>query len=470
MSYDATKFTAWAAANVGSNPPPPGAEDAELAALPPVDWAEIETNSANSAGGYVQRLILPPCSVLVDWNDYARTRTEGANCYLAGAILPVVGALLARRVWIPLAGGKKYPNIFTLICGKPGDRKSTTIRLAAALARLCLADNAFIPASFSPESLFDEYDEASGGRPDKLWIVDDANSVLTDWQKTQNGERNATRFLDLYDCANLTESFRRNKKDSVTGDTRRSVPETSTNIVFGATFNVACFQGQTVRAGMARRFLYYVAERRGCDLFDTPGYNACALESLAKSFRRLLEIEGEMTFAPDARELWLAYQAQNRVDIDTANSLAEDLISRLASAPAQTLAVAIIFETAIWAKHGGTWQGVLSCDALNLAIAHVEECLEAARWLDGIAHRAAIAENAEVLFERIVADFARQRRGPTIYVSRSDLTYAYCHDSGRRGALKPHDLYDRLIPALVRQGKAILAKKDGKREIYGFRA
>lgn len=449
-----------------TEPVQPGAEVAEF---PPVDWDELSANSANSAGSYVQKAILPTDSILTDWFTFARARTEGADCYLMGAMLPIIGGLLGRRVWLPLGGGQKYPNIFALICGKPGDRKSTTIKLAAAVARLCLPDNAFIPASFSPESLFDEYLEESGGRPDKLWIVDDANSVLTDWQKTQNGERNATRFLELYDCGYLTESFRRNKKESATGSARRSVAETSTSIVFGATFNVACFQGQTVRAGMARRFLYYVAERRGCDLFDSPGHDPEALKSLAARFQRCLEIEGAMAFAPEAHRRWLAYQEQNRAEMDAANLLEEALISRLASAPAQTLAVAMIFEAAMWAQRDGDWRGALSLEALECAIAHVAECLEAARWLDGIAHRVSIAEDAEVIFERIVRDFAHQRHGPTIYVTRSDLTGKYCHDSGRRGALKPHDLYNRLLPALIQQGKAKLAVKDRKREIYAFR-
>lgn len=456
-------------ADTEPKPAQPGAENAENADFPPVTWDESSANSANSAASYVQKAILPSDSILSDWFTYARELTEGADCYLSGAVLPVVAGLLGRRMWMSLGGGRKYPNLFTLICGKPGDRKSTTIRLAAALARACLPDNAFIPASFSPESLFDEYDEGSGGRQDKLWIVDDANSVLTDWQKTQNGERNATRFLELYDCGLLTESFRRNKKESSTGSARRAIAETSTSIVFGGTFNVACFQGQTVRAGMARRFLYYVAERRGCDIFEAPRHDPVAFEALSSSFSRSLEISGEMSFSDDARRVWLEYQAQNRVAMDEANPLAEDVISRLASAPAQTLAVAMIFEAAMWAKRGGKWSGVLSQEALDCAISHVAECLEAAGWLDGIAHRVSIAENAEVIFERILHDFANNRREQSIYVSRSDLTSAYCHDSGRRNALRPHDLYNRLIPALVRQGKAILAVKNGKRELYAFR-
>lgn len=448
----------------------PRAENAEDADLPVIDWEQLPANSANSAGCYVQKAVYPADSILADWFAYASQRTKGAECCIIGTILPVVAGLLGRRVWMTLAGAKKYSNIFALICGKPGDRKSTTIKLVAALARLCLPKNAFIPDSFSPESLFDEFDERRGGRPDKLWLVDDANSVLTDWQKTQNGERNATRFLTLYDCNSLSESFRRNGRESEDGELRRFIAETSTSIVFGGTFNVACFQGQAVRAGMARRFLYYVAERHGCDLFETPEHDSETLESLAEVFRRCAELNGTMKFSPDALPRWREYQTANRAAMDDANPLAEDLISRLASAPAQTLAVAMVFEAAIWAKRGGEWKGALSMEALESAVAHVAEALEAASFLDNIANRFAIAENAEVIFERIQCDFAEKRRGDTIYASRSELTRAYCHDSGRRGALKPHDFYNRVIPALTRQGKAALAIKNGIREVYAFRA
>jgi hypothetical protein len=448
----------------------PGPADfADFPDFPAVAWDVAPAKSAKSAGGYVQPAILPADSILADWYEHARGLTEGADCYLAGSILPVVSALLGRRVWMHLCGRRQFPNLFALICGKPGDRKTTTIRLAAGLARLCLPESTFLPANFSPESLFDEYDETRGGRPDKFWIVDDANAVLTDWQKTCNGERAAARFLELYDCAALSETFRRNKGEEEKSTGRRVIPETSTSIIFGATFNVACFQGQTVRAGMARRFLYYAAERRGCDIFDSPPYDPEALSAQADAFRRCLELEGQLHFAPDSQARWREYQEANRAAMDAASPLAEDFISRLSSAPAQVLSVAMVFEAAQWARRGGDWRGWLSPEALACAIAHVDGCLDAAGWLDSIAHRASIAEDAEVLHARIVQDFAVFRRGETIYIVRRDLTRAYCHDSSRRGALRPHDLYTRLLPALIGQNKARLVVKEGKREVYAFR-
>jgi hypothetical protein len=267
----------------------------------------------------------------------------------------------------------------------------------------------------------------------------------------------------------MTETFRRNKKESQNGEARRIIPVTSTSIVFGVTFNVACFQGQSVRGGMARRFLDYVAERRGRTILDAVDFDEFAFDELAVQFERCLEISGKMTFSLDAQSEWRTYQSENRAKMDAANPLAEDLIARLASAPAQVLAVAMIFEAAIWAKRGGQWQAAISSEALTCAIKHVDESLKAASWLDAIAHRVSIAEDAEVLYEKIVHDFRDQRRGDTVYASRSDLTRAYCHDSGRRGALQPHDLYNRLIPALIEQRKAALASKEGKKEVYAFR-
>jgi len=55
--------------------------------------------------------------------------------------------------------------------------------------------------------LFDEFDTNSGGSPDKVLIADDANPILGTWTKSGYGERVGQRFLNLYDCKALLESF-----------------------------------------------------------------------------------------------------------------------------------------------------------------------------------------------------------------------------------------------------------------------
>ena len=89
----AKTFHKWAEENeLNETPAHPPAENAENAEFPPIPWDQLSANSANSAGSYVQAAIFPPDSVLADWFTFARERTEGADCYVVGTILPVVAA------------------------------------------------------------------------------------------------------------------------------------------------------------------------------------------------------------------------------------------------------------------------------------------------------------------------------------------------------------------------------------------
>ncbi len=399
--------------------------------------------------------------------QFARAQEESADAFLIGAILPVAAALLARRVWFRWGARRKYGNMFVMLAGKPGDRKSSIILLAESLARRALSSKSFLPASFSPEALFNEYTEDEGGSPDKLWIADDANATLKDWQKTNNGERVATRFLELYDCKPLSESFQRNRKQSVGGSARREVLETSTSLLFGATFNIAAFQGQEVRAGMARRFLYYVAERHGRLITRPTARNDTDFSNLAAGFQALETLTGEMDFTPEAAVLWNDYQQENRHNMDGLDASHDAELSRLSSAPMQTLAVAMIFEACRWAARRGAWTGGIEADTLLCAIDHVAACLDAAARLDGMAHKAEIGQEAEILLARIRHDFASM--DGFHFATRSELTKRYCPNSGRPGSWKPDDLYLRFIPMLENRGDARRVKKEGKREVFAFR-
>jgi hypothetical protein len=292
-----------------ASPPDEIAELVELARAAFAQGAATSATSTNPAGDNTQPAIFPADSILADWMHFAQAQEESANAFLISSILPVCAAMLGRRVWFQCGARRKYTNLFVMLTGKPGDRKSSRILLAENIARLVLPENAFLPASFNPEAMFNEYAEETGGLPDKLWIVDDANATLKDWQKSVNGERVATRFLELYDSKSLSESFQRNRKETANRQARRTIPQTSTSLLFGATFNIAAFQGQEVRAGMSRRFLYYIAERHG-RLIVRPGVNDdLAFTALAEGFTELLTPSGEMDFSPEAATIWGDYTA-----------------------------------------------------------------------------------------------------------------------------------------------------------------
>jgi hypothetical protein len=297
--------------------------------FPIIDWNSLEQTSHLNGPEFEQKAIYPADSILAPYMNYARAHIESDDAFIIGSILPVCAALLSRNLSMQWGDRHVYPNLFTMLAGKPGDRKNAAIDQAEVIARACLPENAFLPKSFSPETLFDEYDPECGGRQDKLWIVDDANATLRDWEKTVNGERNATRFLELYDCEHLSESFRRNKTRN-NPNPRRYIPITSTSLVFGATFNVAAFQGQAVREGLARRFNYYVADGHG-RLIVRPRFQQ--FSDLKPQFEWLSVLVRQLDFSPDALTLWKSYQTDNRRLINETDRLQELELSRLSSAP-----------------------------------------------------------------------------------------------------------------------------------------
>jgi hypothetical protein len=436
-----------------------------------IDWNS--SNSSNSSGtpksrGYVQLAPIPGDSILRHYLEFAQQENEAADCFIIGAILPVIGAMLGRRIWFRWGAGKKYPLVFTILTGKAGDRKSTAIRLASYIATQLLPPSAFLPLNFSPESLFDEYDEKKEGQPDKLWMVSEGNLVFSDWTKSSNGERNAARFLDLYDCPPLTESFRRNRtKDEPY--TKRFIPETSTNIVIGATFNSAAFQGQAVRAGLARRFLYFVSEAIGRTIVR-PQVND--LGPIVEPFRPLLKYTGEIDFDAEATRIWKDFQYDNRERRDELDATQESQASRLSSSPMQTLSVAMIFAACV-AAYEQRVPRLITGQILLKAIELVEHSLKGAELLESISERATIHQNAEVLLARIKVDFLQVVYDASgvkiIKLSRSQITGKYAHNSGRAGAWTPQDIFLKFIPALIDQNLARLVEKDGKKETYAFR-
>jgi hypothetical protein len=159
---------------------------------PIINWPETSTTSTGSYKDH--KAVYPPDSILEDYMAFVRDECEAADSFILGAILPVCAGQLARKVRFPWGNSIKFANIFSMLAGPPGDRKSSAIELAQKIAKECLPANAFLPENFSPEALFDEYDTGKGGRPDKLWMCDDANIILTDWRQTSNGERVAPGF------------------------------------------------------------------------------------------------------------------------------------------------------------------------------------------------------------------------------------------------------------------------------------
>jgi hypothetical protein len=431
-----------------------------------VNWEALRANIAHDTQGrFVQEVIYPVDSILHAYMEEARTCCESADIYLLGAILPVCGALLARRVYFQWGTEHVYPNLFELVVGTAGMRKTIAIRCAKRVAWNCLPPEAFLSGKQSVEALFSEYCLDDGGRPDKLMVIEEGNTLMATWAKSDYGARVAAEFLQLYDCAELTESFIRNKTKK--SGPKRVVPETSTSVVISGTFAVATFPIDQVKDGIARRFLYSVAETLGRTLMWP---ERLVSHAISDGFKPLLKLSGEikMPRSGEVWDRWVEYQTTNRKQINDVGADDEALSARLASTPVQVLKVATIFE-ATRAVHTG-WPTLSNFTLVGLesAIGFVEQNMRAADFLDRYSERKAAKERAEVILATVRRDF-RAQRPDTIYVTRTELTRKFCMNTGRQGALTVEELYMRVLPELERQGEVTQVLKRGKYEVYGFR-
>jgi len=322
-----------------------------------------------------------------------------------------------------------------------------------------------LSAKQSVEALFAEYCIDEGGNPDKLMLIEEGNALMATWAKSEYGSRVAAEFLQLYDCCELSESFMRNKNKKK--GPKRIVPETSTSVVIGGTFGVATFPLEQVKEGIERRFMYEVAETLGRTIYWPERLPSLQIADL---FKPLLSLSGEIQMPRQGKiwDRWVAYQDQNRKQINEAGADNEVLAARLTSAPSQVIKVAIIYEACRAVHAGWPMLNEFTLEGLESAIGFVDEHLRAAAFLDRYGIRKAAQEQAEIILATIRRDF-RAQRPDTIFLTRTEVTRKFCTNIGRAGSLTPEDLYLRIIPELERQGEVARVVKRGKFEVYAFR-
>jgi DNA polymerase I-like protein with 3'-5' exonuclease and polymerase domains len=424
----------------------------------PVDWTQEADSQIELSWSY------PRDSILEDFYQYTVALSEGADCFIIGSVLPIVARLLGRNVHIPFGDTIIFPNIFSMVVGPPGDRKSFTIGIAKRLLRQLLPPEALLSQMASSEAMFDAYAECQ----DKIHIVDDAAQLLAGWRNTHYGEKAAALFLQLYDCCDLDESFIRNRKLTANKQTRRYIAQTSTSLLYGATPVDAVFPAQKYQQGLSRRFLFYYSGLTA-RIIEWPEISS--IEAMVPLFAPLLDFRGPVTLSKEARKLWGEFQRDNRRRKAGVPEEREGERYALSSEPVQVLKICLLFEACRAVREKKTFLGEIRADTLACAIQHVGACLASLQILVGRGRRHETRQQAEEILVKVRAFFAPDMVYPdTIYVSRSRLTRKFCHTTSRKGALQTDTLYLEIIPYLREIGEACLAFKQGKLEIYAFRA
>lgn len=390
-----------------------------------------------------------------------------------GTSLPICGALIARTISVEFFG-TTYPNIYTMIIGAPGQRKSTLINFARILAKRAIADNGrFMDSMTSEEALFEQFDPEQNGNPDQILIEDEGNTLFTNWSDTSYGKIVSKRFLSLYDCKEWSQSFKGNKQGE-NGSSKRVIPHTSASALIGATYNVCRMQKLEVRDGMWRRFLKYPSEKLARKLYESDQIGGTEWNNLAMKFEALRH-KGESSLeyrrSPEANKLYKEFSDLNTIkaeeipnDLNPANEARQSVLS---TEMTLLMKVAVIFERSRWAKrqHGAD-PGIIQADTLQLAYEHIQECNAASDQLESIARRSEIRDDATTIHANIMSHFADKRTNGFIPVSKTELTNRFCKNSGRRGALNNFKLYGEIMTDLEGRGLVKRRPIPGSKKVY----
>jgi hypothetical protein len=203
-------------------------------------------------------------------------------------------------------------------------------------------------------------------------------------------------------------------------------------------------------------------------------------QGLVSQFTLLSHLRGFFVWTSEATQLFDRYKTEIDRRKRACDILDESTRSRLTTACALVVKLAMIFEAsclcydAKWMPHDpqivpDSPPLILKPNIVQLAINHVEACLKAAASLDAIANRGRIAEEAQILLANMRKDFRARARAGSIILTRSQITQTFAHHANRRGGSRIDDIYLKQIPYLTKIGEAKLLSKEGKKEIYAFR-
>lgn len=241
-----------------------------------------------------------------------------------------LGAWLEQDVWFPFGHGKIYPNVFAMLLGAAGTRKSTAIKQMKELVKQA-GYTSFAPKRVSKEKFLEDLAEhgarVSNGGQSTSALVD---AVL--WS-TMNSDIGTTPQWIAADEFN--EFFSNNILDfvSMLGDmwdfegmyevrTKSSgilnIPNPNVSILGGNTTERFCgtFPPDIIGQGFFSRLIFVYGEPNGVKIAFPEEKNPVDQDFMVGELQKIKSLaQGEIAIRPDAREmLEKIYASGSRVD------------------------------------------------------------------------------------------------------------------------------------------------------------
>ena len=237
------------------------------------------------------------------WTEWARLyrcavkdATEAPDEFHYLSLLTVLGSAFGRNLAV-YCGGLIYPNMYTVLVGPTGDRKSTAAQMAMDLLLRVAPKMLFLNGVGSQEGLMERMAHGEPSRHRTLLSCDELASLLKKARRESSGT--LIEFItEVFHCPDFKTHSTRSKAIHLERPTL--------SILSGSTpvWLEAALQQEDILSGFANRFVYVTAPPKPDNPLPSRP-NQEALKELAAWIKRATEaIPREVGWSSEAQRIW----------------------------------------------------------------------------------------------------------------------------------------------------------------------
>lgn len=360
------------------------------------------------------------------WTEWARLyrravgdSTEAADEFHYLALFTVLATAFGRNLVLH-CGRPIYPNMYTVLVGPTGDRKSTAVQLAMELLARVAPQALVLNGLGSQEGLMERMAQAEPGRCRTLLSVDELASFLKKARRESSGS--LLEFVtEIFHCPDFKTHSTRSKAIHL------ELPTLS--ILAGSTpvWLEAALQQEDILGGFANRFVYVTASPKPDNPLPARPDQQALADLVAWVRRATAAPPREMGWSPGARRLWCDFYVDWRRSTVEAGEQVVALLRRIDLYILKFASMAAAME-----------------GAPEIAPAHLTSAIELGRFLAGSACRLLgdLGASGDCRLETLVHEKLEEAQGQ---MTRKQLRQAL---GGRISGEK----LDRILTAMERNG------------------
>jgi hypothetical protein len=235
--------------------------------------------------------------------------TESALIFKKWVGISVISSVLRRKVWLQFGRIQIYPNLFVVLVGPPGTRKTQAISFGKKLLEQ-LDDIRICPDATTKEALCktiaqSKLDCEIEGMSD-IFVHCSVTAINSEFEtlmgKSKDNGKMVAFLLELWDCP-----------DRFTADTKHVGKDSITNAYFNLLAAstqeslASCLPKSATGNGLIARLLFCCADEKHKNV-PIPNLTPEILklkESLIHDLAIISYISGKYDFTPEAREYWI---------------------------------------------------------------------------------------------------------------------------------------------------------------------